>query len=115
MKCEATGNWLTQCDSMQARTWPKKIVRHVKNCRPCRHFARGVLRLEEGWRNQPLPLEGKKPSVTFLKQIDDLENPPLEIEEVRVQRKRKAAPAPPARVYWPKRWIGAIAAMLLLT
>ncbi len=113
MKCETAKNWLTQCDSLQARTWPRKIVRHVKHCRPCRHYARGVLRLEEGWRNQPLPVEARRPSPAFLQQIEELEAPTVEVEETPVKRKRKAPVV--RRAYWPTRWVGALAAMLLLT
>src|SRR2546423_5380591 len=117
MKCEAARTWLTQCDSMQVRTWPKKIVRHVRRCQPCRHFARGILRIEEGWRNLPLPEEGKAPSPAFLKQIDNFENPPLESEqpnESQPKKKRKPAAKPMRRTYTPMRWLGAIAAMLLI-
>jgi hypothetical protein len=119
MKCEAVRNWILECESLQARTWPKKFVRHVRRCRPCRHFARGLLRIEDGWRNQALPEAAKAPSPAFLKQIEDIENPPLELEPEAVRRKRKSSPAAPSvparkKTHTPMRWVMAIAAMILV-
>jgi hypothetical protein len=109
MKCQSLRNWVLQCESMQVQTWPKKLVRHVKRCRPCRHFARSVLRLEDRWKNYPLPKAAKKPSAAFLKQIIELENPPTK-ETPEKPSKRKRVPL----AFRPMRWIGAAAAMLLV-
>lgn len=111
MKCQSLRNWVLQCESMQVRTWPKKLVRHVKRCRPCRHFARSVLRLEDRWKHQPLPKAANKPSAAFLKQIVELENPPVKEKETSEKpRKRKRVPL----AFRPLRWVGAAAAMLLI-
>jgi uncharacterized membrane protein YgcG len=109
MKCQALKDWVLQCESMSARSWPKRMVKHVKRCRPCRHFARSILRLEDAWKNQPLPKAAKKPSAAFLEQIAEIENPPAKPEKA-TPKKRKPAVLP----FRVARWAGAAAAVLLV-
>ena len=88
MKCDALRDWVLKCDSVQVRAWPKKMVRHVKRCRPCRHFTRSILRLEDAWRHQQLPKSAKKPSAAYLEQIRELETAPAQ-SATASQPKRK--------------------------
>lgn len=98
MKCEAAQDWLLQCENLLPKTWSKDVRRHVKACAACYEFARSLKKLENAWRNQPLPAQAGKPEAKFLKRIARLEEP--------------AQPARP----WPRpgRWLSAVAAMLIL-
>jgi uncharacterized membrane protein YgcG len=109
MKCQALKDWVLQCESMSARSWPKRMVKHVKRCRPCRHFARSILRLEDAWKNQPLPKAAKKPSAAFLEQIAELENPPVKAEKTTPKKRKQAI-----LQFRVARWAGAAAAVLLI-
>lgn len=108
MKCQALRDWVLQCESMSARTWPKRMVKHVKRCRPCRHFARSILRLEDAWKHQSLPKAAKKPSAAFLEQIAELEQPPAKPEKPKSKPRRALLP------FRPLRLLGAAAAVFVV-
>ncbi|HZZ81602.1 MAG TPA: anti-sigma factor [Gemmataceae bacterium] len=82
MKCEAAQNWLLQCESLQPKTWPVGLVKHLRVCASCYQFAKSIKRLEKAWRRIPVPAECETSKLNFLARLSQLEQAKLpEIEQ----------------------------------
>lgn len=108
MKCESAQDWLLQCDEIRPKSWPREVRHHVKACTACYQFAKSIKKLENAWRNQPLPSDAKKPGIKFLKKIARLEETPQPTKPTPSKQK----PTP----FWvrPARWLSAAAAVLIV-
>ncbi len=111
MKCEAAQDWLLQCESLQPKSWPRGVVKHLRVCPACYQFGKSVKRLERAWRNLPLPEECEVAKTDFLAKLADLEQ--TEKPKPKRDRRPKRAQTPQRRPAWGMRGL-AIAACLFI-
>jgi hypothetical protein len=102
MKCEAAQDWLLQCESLQPKSWPRGVVKHLRVCTACYQFAKGVKRLEKAWRNQPVPEESEAAKTNFLAKLSEMER----AEKPKPKRDRRAKQPQSARRRPPWGMIG---------
>jgi hypothetical protein len=91
--------------------------RHLKRCAACAKNARLLYKLEEGWRNQPIPKECDQAKAVFLEKLGALEQPEkLEKREKPARREKRVKPGKPRPTVlrWnPMRWTAAAAVLLI--
>jgi hypothetical protein len=74
MKCKSVQHWLLQVQSLHVKDWPRNMNRHLKRCAGCARIARLLFKVEEAWRNQPVPAECAKAKAVFLAKLPSLED-----------------------------------------
>ena len=110
MKCETAQEWLLQCESLQPKSWPRGVVKHLRVCTTCYQFGKGVKRLERAWRNLPVPAECEPAKANFLAKLADLK----QTERHKPKRGHRPKKLPtPHRPTWGMRWL-AVAACLFI-
>lgn len=110
MKCEAAQDWLLQCESLQPKSWPRGVVKHLRVCPSCYQFAKQIKRLEKAWRNVPVPEECEGAKMMFLAKLADLE----QSEKPRPKRERRMkVPASRPAGWGNMRWLAVAAALFL--
>ena len=58
-----------QGDSLQVKDWPRSMNRHLKECPACAKLARNLYKLEDAWRNQPIPEACNVAKASFLDKL----------------------------------------------
>ena len=114
MKCKSVQTWLLQVETLHVKDWPRNMNRHLKRCAACAKIARQLYKLEEGWRNQPVPEGCDQAKAAFLEKLSTLEQP--EKREKPARREKRVKPAklkPTARRWSPLRWAAAAAVLLI--
>ena len=69
MNCEYVHTWLMQVESLLVKDWPRDMNRHLKSCVGCAQLARNLFKVEQAWREQPVPEGCDKAKTKFLKSI----------------------------------------------
>jgi hypothetical protein len=105
MNCEYVHTWLMQVDSLLVKDWPRDMNRHLKSCAACAKLARNLFKLEQTWRDQPVPAECNEAKVAFLKSIAESAKP--------TKTDNPAKPKPVLRPWHPVRWAAAAAMVLI--
>jgi hypothetical protein len=126
MNCQAVRDRLMQGESLQVKDWPRSMNRHLKECPTCAKLARNLYKLEDAWRNQPIPEECEAAKATFLDKLNSMAAPPqVEADEQpatvkfeqpakpRKAGKQKGSSKPARRQPGSMRW-AALAAMVLI-
>src|ERR1035438_10016599 len=109
MKCEAAQDWLLQCESLQPKSWPRGVVKHLRVCTACYQFAKGVKRLEKAWRNLPIPEGCDDAKANFLARLSSADHPALP----KPRRDRRPKQAPRRQPAWGMRWLAAAAVLFI--
>ena len=111
MKCEAAQDWLLQCESLQPKSWPRGVVKHLRVCTSCYQFAKGIKRLEKAWRKMPLPEECETAKAAFLAKL--AEGVHRERPRPKRDRRPKTIPAAGRRPAWGMRGLAAAAVLFV--
>jgi len=100
--CRQVQDWLLQAeDAHPVRCDAPAVATHLRRCAPCRGLAGRLVRLEDAWRDFPLPAGADQARAAFVQRVPDRPLP------------RHPARPPLLRFLTGRRW--AVAALLLLT
>jgi hypothetical protein len=100
MDCDHARDWLLQSETpSRPADAPPAVAEHVHACTACQQLAHDLERLEQRWRDVPLPASAVAARDAFLERLAD--------------RPAPAAPRPSTRLVAVPRW--AVAAAVLLT
>src|SRR5262245_1243041 len=70
MNCQQVQDWLLQADDPRPdRCGSPELAGHVEQCDSCRRLADQLVRLEQAWRNIPLPAGADRARIMFLDQM----------------------------------------------
>jgi hypothetical protein len=111
MNCEYVHTWLMQVDSLLVKDWPRDMNRHFKACVACAKLARNLYKLEEAWRDLPLPEGCERAKADFLKKISKPTKTQKSPQSEESGKPEKVKPM--GRPWHPVRWV-AVAAMLFI-
>jgi hypothetical protein len=100
MDCKRAQDWLLQAEDPRAECCPADVADHVRRCPACGRLGARLARLEEAWRQQPLPAGAEPARAAFLKRL------PVRPQSLTPWRHRLPRLTPP-------RW--AVAALVFLT
>src|SRR5262245_44288430 len=100
MDCQRAQDWLLQAEDPRPGCFPAEVAEHVGRCPTCGQLGLQLARLEQAWRQQPLPPSAETARAAFLKRLPSRPNS-LGPRRLRFPR------------LTPPRW--AIAALVLLT
>ena len=114
MKCKSVQIWLQQVETLHVKDWPRNMNRHLKRCAACAKSARQLYKLEEGWRNQPVPEGCDQAKADFIEKLSTLDQPEKREKPARREKRVKPAmPRPTIRLWNPTRWAAAAAVVLV--
>jgi hypothetical protein len=70
MNCQRAQDWLLQADRPgRLEEAPAEVGTHVRTCADCRRLVGKLERLEQHWREEPLPAEAEKARDAFLQRL----------------------------------------------
>jgi hypothetical protein len=100
MDCQRAQDWLLQAEDPRLERCPAEVADHLRRCPACGRLGAQLARLEQVWRQQPLPASAEPARAAFLKRFPARPSSPV-----------------PRRLLLPRltppRW--AVAALVLLT
>jgi hypothetical protein len=71
MNCQTACEQMTHADNPDLTTLPAEIRAHVGQCQACRAFLGRLARLEQSWRDLPLPNSALRGRDEFLARLED--------------------------------------------